>query len=155
MPADRPHVITPPVLAALMGLLTISLVSAAVIHGAGKPPTNVTAVATRSLRFEDRADGAVMVFDGRAAAPFQVLTGQNGFLRGTLRGMARIRHSEGLDDTTPFRLTAWQDGRVTLDDPATGRHVELEAFGPTNAEAFARFLPLPPPLTPIPPPDHA
>ncbi len=33
---------------------------------------------------------------------------------------------------TPFRLTRWSDGRLSLDDPATDRHVDLEAFGPTN-----------------------
>jgi hypothetical protein len=29
---------------------------------------------------------------------------------------------------------------LTLEDPATGRIIGLEAFGPTNMEAFARLL---------------
>ena len=30
--------------------------------------------------------------------------------------------------------------RLTLEDPTTGRKVEMEAFGITNEEAFARLL---------------
>jgi hypothetical protein len=29
---------------------------------------------------------------------------------------------------------------LSLDDPSTGRHVDLEVFGPTNAGAFADIL---------------
>lgn len=145
MSTARPPVFPRPLVIGMGALLTLTVAAAATFHGAGAPPTDGRTVATRDLRFEDRDDGAVLVFDGRAPTPFEVVTGENGFLRGTLRGMARIRHSEGVDGTQPFRLSAWQDGRLTLDDPATGRHVELEAFGPTNAEAFAHFLPLPSP----------
>lgn len=94
----------------------------------------------RSLLFEDRADGAVMVRDAADGRPVQVFQGENGFLRGTLRGLARTRKSEQVDDSVPFRLAAMSDGRLTLDDPATGRHVELLAFGPDNAAVFARLL---------------
>ena len=37
-------------------------------------------------------------------------------------------------------MTGYADGRLTLDDPATKRHIELEAFGSTNALAFAKIL---------------
>jgi putative photosynthetic complex assembly protein len=40
----------------------------------------------------------------------------------------------------PFRLTHWSDGRLTLEDAATGRRIELESFGPTNMQAFASLL---------------
>ena len=36
-------------------------------------------------------------------------------------------------------LNRWSDGRLSLDDPSTGEHVDLEVFGPTNAETFARL----------------
>lgn len=99
------------------------------------------AVASRDLRFEDRADGAVLIFDAAATTPFKVVEGQAGFLRGTLRGLARTRRSEGLDNTQSFHLAAWPDGRLTLDDPATGRRIELEAFGSLNEAVFAHLLP--------------
>ncbi len=108
---------------------------------AATPVQTARVVDSRDVRFEDRADGAVLVFDGASTAPFDVVTGENGFLRGTLRGLARTRKSEGIDATMPFHLAAWNDNRLTLDDPATGRHVELEAFGPTNEAVFAKLLP--------------
>jgi putative photosynthetic complex assembly protein len=75
-----------------------------------------------------------------AAAPIAVATGQNGFLRGVLRGFARTRRADGIGAEAPFRLTAWADGRLTLSDPSTGRRADLEAFGPTNEAVFAKFL---------------
>ena len=61
----------------------------------------------------------------------------NGFLRGTMRGLARQRVRQDADRDIPFRLTEWADGRLTLEDPTTGRMVEMEAFGSTNEDAFA------------------
>ena len=29
---------------------------------------------------------------------------------------------------------------MTLDDPATGRRIDIKAFGPSQTEAFARLL---------------
>ena len=57
-----------------------------------------------------------------------------------MRGLARERRREGAGDATPFVLTAWSDGRISLDDSATGRTVPLEAFGPTNEGAFAQLF---------------
>lgn len=130
---------------AVGGAVALALAAAVVgsITGPTAEPETGRALASRDLRFEDRADGAVLIYDARAASPFDVVQGENGFLRGTLRGLARTRRSEGLDSAEPFHLAAWSDGRLTLDDPATGRHVELEAFGSTNAAVFARLLPAP------------
>ncbi len=125
------------------GLIGISLVATAAARIVGTPsmiPAS-SAVAVRDLKFADRADGGVDVFEGSGVRPVDTVTpGSNAFLRATLRGLAQQRKREALGDAVPFRLTAWADGRLTLDDPATGRHVELEAFGHTNAAAFARLL---------------
>ena len=59
--------------------------------------------------------------------------GEHGFLRGTLRGWRASAASQGLGSEPPFRLIARADGRLTLEDPATGERVDLESFGPTNA----------------------
>jgi putative photosynthetic complex assembly protein len=142
----------------LMGagsLVGLALLAAIVgrVTGMGAPLADSQAISTRSLRFADRADGAVLVFDARTnptgenARPIAIATGQNGFLRGTLRGFARTRKAAHVGDEAPFLLTAWADGRLTLQDPATGRHADLEAFGPTNVAVFARFL-IPPATAP-------
>jgi putative photosynthetic complex assembly protein len=102
---------------------------------------DVDPVTTARLSFEDRADGSVVVVDvedgvERAAYPM----GQGGFVRSVLRGLARERARRGLDDSIPFELTRWADGRLSLSDPATGRSVELDAFGPDNARPFLHLL---------------
>ena len=127
---------------AVSGMIGLAIVAAVAgrITNAAAPPPAAKLVDGRDVRFEDRADGAVMVFDGHSKTPFDVVTGESGFLRGTLRGLARTRKSEGIDSSAPFHLSAWNDNRLTLDDPATGRHVELEAFGPTNEAVFARLM---------------
>ncbi len=101
----------------------------------------VPALQVRELRFADRADGAVVATDardGRGVAVFD--PGTSGFVRGTLRGLSRERKREDLGPERPFRLTAWADGRLTLEDTATGRIVEMTAFGQTNQQTFRGLL---------------
>ena len=125
------------------GLLVGGALLAAVAGrlGAGDPgPPPSDAVAARELRFEDRPDGAIAVLDAAGAPVAVAEPGTNGFLRGALRGLARERKRRDFGPEAPFRLTAWADGRLTLDDTATSRRLELGAFGPTNAAVFARLL---------------
>lgn len=100
------------------------------------------AVSTRDLLFRDRDDGAVLVYDAKSAgAPIDVVApATNGFLRATMRGLARQRLRQDADRDVPFRLTQWADGRLTLEDPTTGRRVEMEAFGIDNEKVFAALL---------------
>ena len=69
-----------------------------------------------------------------------VAPGTNGFLRGVLRGLAQERLRQDAGAATPFVLTRWSDGRLSLTDPVTGRSVYLEAFGPSNVALFAALL---------------
>lgn len=111
-----------------------------------KAPTDPAAagqrpLSSREIRFEDRADGAVLVKDAQSGAVVEVLQpGTEGFVRGGMRGLARQRMVAGVSPQAPFRLSAWPDGRLTLQDVATGNTMELHAFGRTNAEAFLRLL---------------
>lgn len=99
------------------------------------------AVESRELRFEDRADGAVLVSEAGSGRIVDVLApGTNGFVRGVLRGFARERRREDLGTAPPFLLTRWSDGRLSIEDAATHVRIELIAFGPTNVAAFARLL---------------
>jgi putative photosynthetic complex assembly protein len=93
------------------------------------------------VRFEDRPDGTLAVLDattGREASIVQ--PGTNGFIRGVLRGMFRGRKLEALSRDGQFRLAREADGHLTLEDPETGRRVDLDSFGPTNSAAFAGLL---------------
>lgn len=124
-------------------LIAMSLVAAgsARLMRAHTPATPSPVVATRDLRFEDRPDHAVAVYDIRGNQPIAIVPpGTNGFLRSALRGLARDRKRDGGTGEAPFRLTALADGRLTLQDMVTGDRVELEAFGAANEKAFAGLL---------------
>ena len=104
----------------------------------------ITAEASRDLRFADRADGGVMVYEGAAREAFSTLEpGTDGFVRGVLRSLARERRASGLDSAAAFRLRRDHAAHLYIEDLATGRQIALDAFGHTNAAAFARLLPAP------------
>jgi putative photosynthetic complex assembly protein len=134
---------------ALLGAgVLIGLALLAAVYGratnAGVQLTPASVVAERTLQFQDRVDGGVTVIDAGNNRPITVIApGTNGFLRATVRGLAQERMRENANFQTPFRLTAWSDGRLTLLDPTIGRRIDLEAFGTSNAEAFAQLLSVP------------
>lgn len=139
--ADRPFPLAPLLSACALIVLTLVAVAAARITGVGALPPPAAAIVERDLTFEDRTDGTVAVFDAHDGRQVGVVAaGTNGFLRATLRGLARERRLHGSGREIPFRLAERADGRLTLEDTATGRRVNLEAFGSTNAAAFARLL---------------
>jgi putative photosynthetic complex assembly protein len=123
-------------------LLSLTTVTAVRLTGSASSFASMApAVEVRELHFTDRSDGGIDVTDARSGRVIEVIApGTNGFLRSTLRGLARERKRQELGPEVPFRLSGRSDGRLTLEDPATGRYVDLEAFGPTNAGVFARLL---------------
>lgn len=133
-----------PLLAA--GALALcALLGAAAVRLSGEQirAPDAPVAAERALRFEDRPDGSIAVIDAASGRVFETVSGQAGFVRGTLRGLARERKRQGFGAEQPFMLLGRADGRLTLHDPATGRLIDLESFGPTNAAVFARLLPPP------------
>jgi putative photosynthetic complex assembly protein len=92
------------------------------------------------LRFEDRPDGSIAVIDHKTGKQIDAIQGEAGFVRGTLRGLAQERKRRGLDSGPPFELIYRADGRLTLSDTATGRLVDLESFGPSNASTFFKLF---------------
>jgi putative photosynthetic complex assembly protein len=130
--------------AALIGFSLLA-VTATRMSGIGKAEQRLApAVQSVELRFQDRADGAVVVYEvyeGRGDEAVAVVDpGTGGFVRGVLRALVRERRGQGSGDAVPFRLARHADGRLTLEDPSNGRLIDLRAFGPTNEEAFARLL---------------
>lgn len=126
--------------AALIGLSLIGATISRLYGLSATPPPPAAVVLSRDLRFADRADGAVVVADARTGAVHVLAPGTNGFIRGVMRGLAQERLRQDSDGATPFQLTRWSDGRLSLTDPVTHRSIYLEAFGPTNAAAFAALL---------------
>jgi putative photosynthetic complex assembly protein len=122
-------------------LATIGFVLSIRFSGESIRAPDAPTVVMRALVFEDRVDGSVAVIDATTGRQIDAITGEAGFARGTLRGFARDRRSRGIGPQAPLHLLGRADGRLTLLDPATGRVVDLESFGPVNAATFARMLP--------------
>jgi len=102
----------------------------------------------RQLRFVEHVAGGngigaggIDVIDARTGVKIDELRpGADGFMRATLRGLARERRRNGLGQEVPFELALHADGSLTLVDPTTSRRIQLQAFGPSNSGAFARLL---------------
>lgn len=140
--ADRPLPKGPLIAAAaLIGISLVFAATARLTNSLTGVVPEATPVESRDLRFEDGGNAVMLVY---ATADEQLIaalpTATNGFIWGVLRSFARQRKLNAIAPEQPFRLTRWSDGRVSLEDLATARRVELDSFGPTNANAFARLL---------------
>ena len=93
---DRPGIVLPrALLAAAVTLAALAVGGAALVRLAGLQPAGAAAAAppspaaSRLLRFTDLADGGVAVHDADTGGLVATLApGTNGFIRGTLRGLA-------------------------------------------------------------------
>lgn len=132
------------VLVTLMGVAAVRLTG---VGGSTDQPA--PALQARSLHFDDLPGGGIAVRDADSGQVIDtVAPGTNGFLRSAVRGLVRDRKRQQIGPQPPFRLVARSDGRLTLEDPSTGRRIDLEAFGPSNAGVFVRLLPAPPRTAP-------
>lgn len=132
---------------ALFALGSVTFVRIAHLPPAASPVAmraaeHIAPVASRDLRFLDRGDGAVVIEDARTGGIASIIKPgeKTGFIRGVMRGLARERRSRGIGDAPPFNLTLWRDGELSLTDSATGRAIELTAFGTTNRASFVVLL---------------
>jgi len=132
--------------AGLLVAVSISAVGASRMGLLPGPQADQAATATarplaaREVRFSDREDGAVVIEDVAGGAPTVIPPGEGGFVRGVVRGLARDRRARDVGQDPAFRLTEWSDGRMTLEDTATGKRLDLNGFGPTNQKAMRDLL---------------
>jgi len=96
---------------------------------------------SQKLHFVDLPDGIVSVINAdNGVEIIRLEKGEDGFMRSVMRGFVRERKAQGLGPETPFELALWENGLVSLIDPATTRRVEISAFGKDNVDAFTRLL---------------
>jgi putative photosynthetic complex assembly protein len=101
----------------------------------------IAPLAAREVIFADSEDGSVIVRDAAQGEVIHVVApGRGGFVRGVMRGLARDRRSRGIGQEPPFRIAEWANGRMALEDLATGRVIELNSFGVDNRRAFSEIL---------------
>ncbi len=132
-------------LIAVAGVISLTLLAVIYVRISGMDisqiPTTATVVDARELRFTDSTDGAVMVYAVSDEQLIAVLEpGTNSFIRGVLRSLNRERRFQNVNIYQPYRLVRWDDGRLSLEDPATGQQVDIGAFGRTQLDAFAALL---------------
>jgi putative photosynthetic complex assembly protein len=95
---------------------------------------------SRELRV-DGSTGNLQFFDQRTGELVATLpTVTEGFVQVTMRNLGRLRTTAGHRADAPYRLQRHATGHVVLVDPETGTKISLNAFGPTNAQAFAQLL---------------
>lgn len=144
--AEHRHDIIIPrgMLIAAAGMITAAMLMAGTASVTGVGATRLTlgdATQTLKLRFKDRADGSIAIFDAADDRQIHALgPGDGGFVRVVMRSLAQRRAAAGVGDTNPFHLSRYADGRTALEDPETGNVVTLAAFGHGNAAAFAGLL---------------
>jgi len=128
--------------AGLLIAASIALAAYAQLTGFDATPSPVETRATSlALQFKDRPNGAISVINAETGKTIKVIPPKsNGFIRGALRGLARERKLMDMSRKAPFRLTLWENGRLSLTDTATNERIYLEAFGRTNRKAFAKIL---------------
>jgi putative photosynthetic complex assembly protein len=104
-------------------------------------------VMTQQLVFKDDANGDILIEilqasrqAGQQGESVLRFSGEQGFLRGTLRALARERKSRHLSPEAPFELALHQDGRLSITDTLTHQGIDLEAFGPDNLAVFVAIL---------------
>ncbi|WP_156255273.1 photosynthetic complex assembly protein PuhC [Sandarakinorhabdus oryzae] len=127
---------------ATVGSIRLGLLPAPETAPESRMRRHVQPTVTRDFRFEDRADGALLVTDVAAnKLVFIFPPGSNtGFIRGVMRGLMRERRLHEVARTGPVTVAQWADGALTLTDQSTGRIIELGSFGHTNRAAFAQLL---------------
>ena len=137
------HHILPKHIALVLGLVmlaTLILVAVVRYSGVDIRYADSPSQQVRLLRFADMDNGDIGVVNAQDGSELARFSGEQGFMRGALRAMARERKRRDIGPMVPFELHARTDGRLTLIDPATHMRLDLESFGPTNAGLFAQLL---------------
>ena len=120
-----------------MLLLILLAVGFARWQGISDKQVDAATVWQRDLIFADGPQGSVVVKDAKNQMEIAKFEGEQGFLRSTLRALARERKRQSIGPDAPMQLLGRADGRLTLLDPSTQQRIDLEAFGPSNVAVFA------------------
>ncbi|MBK1647038.1 photosynthetic complex assembly protein PuhC [Rhabdochromatium marinum] len=126
--------------AAILISFTIALAAFVRLTGIGKSETEFAAVAVdRELYFREIDPKTIEVIaDGGRIATLDA--NDDGFIFGVLRGLGHHRKVSEADIDRPYIVSLRVDGRLLLEDPVTGEHYDLRAYGVDNQAAFRELL---------------
>ncbi|ABA79466.1 photosynthetic complex assembly protein [Rhodobacter sphaeroides] len=141
--SDKDKELIPPFL--LKAMFALALGSVLMVSWAvwtGREPTGKPApapvVAERQLVLQGLGEQAVAVRTPEGETLFEAENG--GFVTVIQIGLKRARTVHRIEGNPPVRLVKYENGRLSLQDDATGWSAELQAFGPDNEAAFERML---------------
>lgn len=95
---------------------------------------------SRELILDGNRFGEVIVRDAGGIILMDLNASQAGFISVIWRGLDRKRMLAGTDPLAPVNLVAYENGRLSIQDPVTGWSAELASFGALNEAAFAQLL---------------
>ncbi|MDP4574975.1 photosynthetic complex assembly protein PuhC [Qipengyuania sp. G39] len=126
---------------ALAGATSMGWIARDAVPSEARSAAGVVATSERSLYFFDEPGGGVRIEDASNGTLIALVEpGTGGFIRTTLRSLVHVRRSKDIGAETPFVLTEWDNGGLSISDSETGKSVELGSFGPDNRAAFAALL---------------
>lgn len=133
-----------PMLAAALTLAAIVAVIGVARLSGVRPEVSLPqqeALAARQLKFEDGADGKVIVRDAKTDDLIHTFaSGEGTFVRAALRALVNDRKKKGIISADDFRLELHAGSQLFLVDEASGRTLSLNAFGPSNSGAFSALM---------------
>ncbi len=124
---------------ALGALVLVSYAQYADVPNVGQPAA-APVVAEKMIRLEGARDGSVVVTDMASGRTASFAANESGFISVITRGLDRKRMIARVEGNPAVRLVEYENGRLAIDDPASGWHAELAYFGATNRDAFAQLL---------------
>ncbi|MEM6488551.1 MAG: photosynthetic complex assembly protein PuhC [Pseudomonadota bacterium] len=117
-------------------IATVTRDSVPVEPGGGSPM-----VASRLVAFESTDEGVLVVRDADTGDQISsLLESDGGFLHNLVAVLSKQRRRHAVDTALPYQLSAHTNGRVSIRDPATGRVIDINAFGANQVETFAALL---------------
>jgi len=138
MNASIPKSIKAAFICALISILGFTITK--YFSGVKDQHMDISPIVTKVLKFQDHQDGSVIVIDATDNQVIEIVTGEAGFIRGVLRTVTRERKMRGIGNDEPMQLSAYNDGRLILQDPLTNTKIELRSFGSSNVQEFRAFL---------------
>ncbi|MBD0864159.1 MAG: pullulanase [Rhodobacteraceae bacterium] len=123
-----------------LGFVTYARLTDRLLEGI---PTEVPFVRERAVTLTTEHNGAALIIaeDGHVIA--DIAAGKGGFIATIDRVVRRERTVNRVMQGAPILIRERADGRIVVYDPTTDWSAELNAFGPSNVQAFAQLLELP------------
>jgi putative photosynthetic complex assembly protein len=125
-------------------LVVFVITATAMVRLTGVGATRMTppkVIASIDLLFDDGENGSVLVYDASDRRLIETLgPGAGGFVRVVMRSLARERKLASIGKEPPFQLARHDNGQLTLTDTTTKKQIDLNAFGSSNLDAFAKLM---------------